>query len=100
MEIKNQFRHSHIVYAGTHVLCGCGFLKQDEEGDELALIQANYDSLVSYLGGLKKSGAAVEIFSCWEGDQGAEPEFRELVSLTELGSDEFEFKEKAFYEIV
>ena len=97
--VKKQFRNPNVVYAGSHQRCGCGFFKEGEGGEELAAIQTNYGSLVYYLNELMSSGASIEIFSCWEGDQGSEPETKERLSLATLGSDGFEFKEKAYYEI-
>ncbi|MCU7933193.1 MAG: hypothetical protein KZQ90_20560 [Candidatus Thiodiazotropha sp. (ex Codakia rugifera)] len=97
--VKKQFNLPNIVYAGSHVGCGCGFFKDGEVGEELAQVQATYDALVSYLQDLISQGADIEIFSCWEGDQSTKPEFKEKLSLEALGADEFEFKEKAYYEI-
>jgi len=98
--VKKQFRNQNVVYAGSHQGCGCGFFKEGASGEELLLVQANYDSFVRYLGELMSDGANIEIFCCWEGDQGSEPEFKERLSLAALGSESFEFKEKAYYEIV
>lgn len=97
--VKKQFRHPNVVYAGSHQGCGCGFFKDGETGEDLMLVQANYDSLVRYLSELITDGANIEIFSCWEGDQGSEPETKQRLSLATLGSESFEFEEKAYYEI-
>lgn len=98
-KIAKQFKYKNIAYAGSHEGCGCGFFKEGEEGQELKIRQANYEALAYYLTSLKFSGSKIELFSCWEGDQGKEPEYREKVTLKELVAPEFEFKEKAHYEI-
>ena len=99
MAVLKQFRHPNVVYAGSHQGCGCGFFKDGETGEDLMLVQANYDSLVRYLNEQINDGANIEIFSCWEGDQGSEPETKQRLSLATLGSESFEFEEKAYYEI-
>ncbi len=99
LAVKRQFNNPIIVYAGSHEGCGCGFFKEGEVGEELTQVQENYNSLVSYLSGLVKASVSIEIYSCWEGDQGAEPEYRQKLSLAALGAEDFEFKEKAYYEI-
>jgi len=97
--IAKQFKNKNVVYAGSHEGCGCGFFKEGEEGEKLKIRQANYEELAYYLSSLKFSGAKLELFSCWEGDQAETPEFRERISLATLVSPEFQFKEKAYYEI-
>ncbi|QKE63533.1 hypothetical protein HNE05_09235 [Aquipseudomonas campi] len=97
--IKKQFLHPYIVYAGSHEGCGCGFVKDGETGDDLALVQTNYDALVLYLSEQMATGAKIEIFSCWEGEQGAAPETKEKITLDKLGTKEFEFQIKAYYEV-
>ena len=99
-KVKKQFKYTNVVYIGSHEGCGCGFFKEGEIGEELKQIQANYDALAYYLTSQQFKGAQFEMFSCWEGDQGTVPEFNEKLSLKELVSLEFEFKEKAYYEIV
>ena len=97
--IEKQFKNTNIAYAGSHEGCGCGFFKEGEEGQELNVRQANYDALGYYLSSLMLGGSEIEIFACWEGDQGEEADFREKISLKELAEPEFQFKEKAYYEI-
>ena len=97
--VKKQFQNPYVVYAGSHEGCGCGFFKEGEKGEELKVVQANYDSLAYCLSSLKFGGSKLEIFSCWEGDQGLEAEHRHIITLEELASPSFEFKEKAYYKI-
>lgn len=97
--IEKQFKNMNVVYAGSHEGCGCGFFKEGEEGKELEMRQANYEELAYYLSSLRFSGAKLEIYSCWAGDQAKQPEFRERITLASLVSPEFQFKERAYYEI-
>ena len=98
--VKKQFKYQYIYYAGTHEGCGCGFFKDGEVGEELAKVEENYTNLSVFLKNAKESGAKLQIFSCWEGDQTAEPEFREEINEENLNEKEFEFKEKALYQVV
>ena len=97
--VKTQFKFSHIYNVGTHLGCGCGFLKEYKEGGELAQANENYIELNTYLQKARETGASNQIFSCWDGDQNARPEFREQIELKHLTEPNFEFKEKALYEI-
>ena len=97
--VKIQSQYPHVVYAGSHQRCGCGFIKDGEVGEELNAIQRNYDALAEYLRPLQSDGAALEIFSCWEGQQEDEPEHQQKLTLEQLVAPDFEFEEKAYYEI-
>jgi len=98
--IKKQFNNQYIYYAGSHEGCGCGFFKDGEVGEELAQVEENYNNLSSYIKKAKESGAKLQIFSCWEGDQADEPEHSEEITEQNLIEKQFEFKEKTLYKIV
>ena len=98
--VKQQFQYQHVYYAGSHEGCGCGFIKDGEGGEELSQIEENYKRLSAYLKDAKESGAELQIFSCWEGDQNREPEYREEIDEKTLNERDFEFKEKALYRVV
>ncbi len=100
VKVEKQFSYQHVVYAGSHEGCGCGFFKEGEVGDELVQVQSNYDSLANYLRAHSSKGVKFEIYSCWEGDQEETPEFKKQISISEIVAPDFEFKEKAYYEIV
>ena len=97
--VKKQFKYQYIYYAGSHEGCGCGFFKEGEVGDELAQVEENYNNLSAYLKKSKETGAKLQLFSCWEGDQKAEPEHREEIDEENLNEKQFEFKEKALYQV-
>ncbi|WPD22298.1 MAG: hypothetical protein SD837_19160 [Candidatus Electrothrix scaldis] len=89
----------YVLYAGSHEGCGCGFIKEGEVGEQLEMVQSNYKQLASYLQKLRTSGYNIEIFVCWEGGQGAEPELRQRINVETLVMEGFEFQEKTYYEI-
>ena len=98
-EARRQFSLPYVYYAGSHEGCGCGFLKEGEVGVELVTHQANYDSLVQRIREVQEKGASVELFSCWEGDQGLAPEFIESLTADEIEDPSFQFKERQFIRI-
>lgn len=98
--VCRQFTLPNIRYVGSDAGCGCGFIK-DGVADEQEMIETeeNYARLAAYASDLKEHGAAIQIFSCWRGDEGAGKEFSELIHVNDLLHKDFEFEEKAFYEI-
>ncbi|CAN5244912.1 hypothetical protein BH20ACI2_BH20ACI2_20070 [soil metagenome] len=78
VEVKKRFSKSHIVFLGAHTGCSCGFLydsapyddKRDEIEDEAA--RESIQKLVEYLSAQAKN-SSLELFACWNGDQGEEP---------------------------
>ena len=94
-----QFKLSYVYNAGSHLGCGCGFLREFKDEEELVLVKENYSKLNAYLQKAQEAGANNQIFSCWDGDQEAKPEYREEISLNRLIEANFEFKEKALYKI-
>lgn len=98
--VKKQFCLSHVSYVGSNEGCGCGFFKDGLDGEELELALENYYSLAHCVSALKLKGGKVALFACWEGDQGTIPKTKEKLSVYELTSKEFEFKERAYYDIV
>ena len=98
--VMAQFKFSHVYNAGSHRGCGCGFIKDFENKEELTRAQDNYHQLKAYLQKAQAMGANNQIFSCWDGDQEAKPENRESIDLNRLIEANFEFKEKYLYEIL
>jgi hypothetical protein len=95
-----QFKLPYVYNAGSHLGCGCGFLREFKDEEELVLVKENYSKLNAYLEKAREMGASNQVFSCWDGDQEAKPEHREEINLNRLIEAKFEFKEKALYEIL
>lgn len=98
-KVRNQFSLPNVYYAGSHEGCGCGFFKEGETDEELEIRQSNYSSLAKYIRSAQEKGAYIEIFACWEGDQGSKPEFLESATTTELEGPAYQFKEKQFIHV-
>ena len=100
--VRRQFTLSHVYYVGSHEGCGCGFFKEGEVGEELGRVQENYRRLAEYLRQAQKQGGDLELFTCWEGDQGRSPGYRETLTPADLEDADYEFKynEEFFAKIV
>ena len=98
--VKIQFDIPHIYYLGSHEGCGCGFFKSGRDWVDLRRTEQDYSQLTAYLKKAKSLGARNQIYSCWDGDEETEPEFRENITLENLTEKNFEFKEGALYEIL
>ncbi len=96
--VKQHFSLPYVAYAGSHFGCGCGFLKEDANSEELSDTQSSYDSLANYITGLSKNGAQCSLYFLWDGDHALEPDFFEQLTISELTTPEFEFVEGAHYE--
>jgi hypothetical protein len=62
--VRRQFALAHVVYAGAHTRCSCGFRADGENPDAVSRSQA---ALVEYIRRASLAGP-LEIFVCWEGD--------------------------------
>ena len=87
----------NIYYIGSSEQCGCGWrpaYEYDEE-DELAAKTEDREWLFRLLSAQDFSGA--HLISCWEGDQGEEPDRSEVVDISTIRDLHFEFVEGTDY---
>ena len=95
-----QFTKRHVLYAGSHEGCGCGFqrggLSELREPTESLARRASLDQFAAYLAGEIARVGAIELYACWEGDQTAPVEHRRALTPTDLGADSFRFLQKEF----
>jgi len=100
--VRRQFTLPHVYYVGSHEGCGCGFFKEGRVGEELDLAQEDYRRLAKYLREAQRREADLELFTCWEGDQGRSPGYRETLTPADLEDADYEFKynEEFFAKIV
>jgi hypothetical protein len=97
--VRARFSLPNVYFAGSHLGCGCGFIRYEND-DERDKTQANYTALAGVIRDVLSPASSVEIFTCWEGDHGREPEFLESVSVSELILPEFELKERQFLRVM
>jgi hypothetical protein len=91
--VRKQFSLPLVYYVGTHEGCSCGFLKDGEVGDDLERCQENYRSFGLSIRSALAQGSMVQVFSCWEGDQGVRPKSIEWVTAHHIEAPDFEFEE-------
>jgi hypothetical protein len=91
--VRKQFRYANVYYAGSHEGCGCGFSKDGRDSQEMERCQQNYHSLSGLLSRAVQSGAEVQLFTCWEGEQTVNPETTGVVTLEQLVAPEFELQQ-------
>ena len=95
--VRQQFSLPHVVYAGAQTSCACGFVEESED-DREASARSRLD-LVEYLELALQSGA-VEIFTCWEGDQERVPARRLRLGLAQLSQTADWLAELTFVELL
>lgn len=91
--MRDRFSLPNVYFVGSHLGCGCGFTRYEND-DECDKTQANYSALAGVIRDVLSQTSSVEVFTCWEGDHGREPEFLESVCVSELILPGFELKER------
>ena len=95
--VRQQFSLPHVVYAGAQTSCACGFVEESDDDREAS--EASRSDLVEYLELALRSGA-VEIFTCWEGDQERGPARRLRLDLAQLSQTADWLAELTFVELL
>ncbi|MDI1241792.1 MAG: hypothetical protein PSX80_07715 [bacterium] len=78
LDVVKQFSKPYMVFLGAHTSCGCGFLYDSEPRVSEDEVQDDQDArasvklLVAYLEEQAKR-SSLELFACWNGDQGEVP---------------------------
>lgn len=77
-EVAKQFTKSNIVFLGAHTGCSCGFYCDSEpptnESEEIEdrAARESMQTLIRYLS-QQAQKSSLEMFTCWNGDQGEPP---------------------------
>jgi hypothetical protein len=86
--VSRQFVRQHIYVVGSHTLCGCGFDRAQanlDHPDELPAAEESLRSLRAYLRDAVAIAGELELYSCWDGDQAAEPDHRWMLTPEDVG---------------
>ena len=97
--VRPQFTKTHIVYAGSHQGCGCGFAYgqwEGEDADEAAAAQESVRALRRYLEAATAVSAPIELFVSWEGDQGLPPLKHVRATPADFDGPVFGFEDRTF----
>ena len=92
--IRRHLTKPYLALAGTHTGCGCGFLQEGvvPGTPEYTDLRSMYRHLAEYLRSASPA-QIVEIYACWGGEEGLDPEYRRRVDVKEFESDGFAFRE-------
>lgn len=78
LDVLKQFSKPHVVFLGAHTGCSCGFGFDSETPADMDEAREDRDAresvrlLVQYLREQAEE-SSLEMFSCWNGDQGETP---------------------------
>ena len=96
--VRRHFTKPCAYYIGSHEGCGCGFQYGEYEGfeDEADLPQKRESRrrLAEFLAVALQHQTQVELFACWDGDEGQEPEYRGQARPADLLQTRTFFRER------
>ena len=96
--VVSHFESQHIVYAGAHEGCGCGFQAGDEtediDPDEYAKRRESLRQLAEYLRQEIARVGTIEVHACWDGEQSHSPENRRSLTPATFETQGFHFLPK------
>lgn len=102
--VRAQFSKPHVVYAGSHEGCGCGFFKlrnaEHHSAEEVDACRESLQRLGDYLDASLDRSGELELFTSWEGDQGKEPEARRELTTDAVRRGDLDDHERQFCRLV
>ncbi|WKE67107.1 hypothetical protein PVT67_07690 [Gallaecimonas kandeliae] len=99
--VKAQFSLPYVMYLGSHQGCSCGFMSTEKDGRiEKEARDKSIQELSSYLGNILTEGGKLQVFLCWEGDQGAQQVASKVLSPKDFNNRIFPLGEKEFANVV
>ena len=93
-EVTKQFEKPHVYYLGSYQGCGCGFGGLDDEG------QTCLRELSTYLARATANTGALELWSCWAGEEGAERLSERAIVPDTLLEPGFCFEEQEYLRVM
>jgi hypothetical protein len=104
--VTKHFAKPYVYYVGAHEGCGCGFsygqypIHDEDDQEQYDTCRESVRQLAVYLSKAIEQVGSIELFACWDGHQEIVPEIRLLMSVSDIGGDEFGFEELSFVTIV
>ena len=109
--VKKHFSLPLAAYIGSHLNCGCGFrnfmfqqggwpgdwLVEQEGYEPEEGTQKNHQELANYLR-RNFGGEGVELYGCWDGEEGEQGEGVESIALEKILDPKFHFKSRVVYQ--
>jgi len=97
-KVRRQFTKPEVRYVGSHSRCSCGFL-YDPASPDAELTLQSIDALRALVSSLVGDQGEVELFYCWEGDEGREADSRLHTTVSEIGSESCPLNTTTFYRV-
>ncbi len=94
--VRQHFTLPHIVQAGSHTSCGCGFnegREHPEVYDDTAAERTDALRSSAQLAQYIREHRVEQMFSCWSGDESEPPKFERRVTPADLVAPDFFFRE-------
>ena len=102
-KVRGQFRLPFVYYLGSHEGCGCGFNRgsaSPSEPHQVEAVRQTLAALTRYLQEAVSQVGTIELYTCWNGEEGDRPEHAVTVAVNHFGSDMEWFREKCHATIV
>lgn len=97
--VRAQFTKSNVAYVGSYEGCSCGFvIDPDDPGWDDEERARSVRQLGDYIDELLCFGT-VELYACWNGDEGDDPVSRIEVTRDHFRTPKFWFEKKQFLTI-
>jgi hypothetical protein len=95
-ELRSKFTLPYLTDVGSDVGCGCGFRHNEGEayvpGYDSSKTQPNHAGLVAFLAQHCGKEPFVELYGCWDGDEGQDARDRREIGLAEFANERFHFR--------
>ncbi len=106
--VMAQFSKLNVYYIGSHKGCGCGFIYEEDAFDpknpkdvkEDRLRKESTKNLVEYLNEALERTQELELFICWEGEQGDAPKKTATITTDEIFGIDWTLDMREFYQVV
>ena len=100
--VRRHFMLPHVLQAGSHTSCGCGFnegREHPEVYDDPAVERADALRSSTQLAEYVRKHRVEQIFSCWYGDESEPPEFERRITPDDLVAGDFFFREGELFSV-
>ena len=101
-EVRRQFSKPFVYALGAHTGCCCGFDRDQanpEHPEELAATEASLRGLREFLDVALETAGPLELFACWDGDQGAPPDHRWTRGVADFTQEMAWFPDRTFVQV-
>ena len=95
--VRQHFTLPHVVQAGSHTSCGCGFnegREHPEVYDDPVAERSDALESSSRLANYVREHRVEQIYSCWSGDENQPKQFERRIKPDDLVAPEFFFRER------